>query len=224
MIKKVLAGVIVLVAIFSIQLALGAEKKEFLAADNRGSEHFDQALAAAYWTYREENAKTDPFILYTFPNESGAREALLELPCIHIAKDTGKMICTEFLTYGYYKTGDGYEAVLCGDKLTPKLWESAKASFEKHGGKLKNELRPEKASVKAEPEKAGEASKIEFVREDHQDSMSGTPCVYAIYSGPDEASAMAFLERQKVDKNYYYIVVETPDGNFCRDIEGIYKE
>jgi hypothetical protein len=205
---------------------MGNEKLS--ASDNRGTEHFDKTVAVAYWMHRSGKVQKDPFILYTFTNELDAKAALLELPCIHIASDTGQMICTEFLIYGCYKMGEVYEAILCGDRLTPELWENAKASFEKHGGKLKNELKPElnpeKTSGNAGFQWIGKINDVRFVREDRQMSMAGVPCVYAIHVAPDEASAMAFLETKKVDKKLYYIVVETPNGNFCRDIDGIYKE
>ena len=48
--------------------------------------------------------------------------------------------------------------------------------------------------------------------------------VYEVYSGPDKASAVAFLRGKCVNKRYYYVVVDTPEGSFGRDITGFYKE
>ena len=48
--------------------------------------------------------------------------------------------------------------------------------------------------------------------------------VYEVYNGPDRASAVAFLRGKSVDKRYYYVVVDTPEGSFGRDITGFYKE
>ena len=35
---------------------------------------------------------------------------------------------------------------------------------------------------------------------------------------------MAFLQAHPVDRNFFYLVVETPEGNFGRDVDGIYAE
>jgi len=48
--------------------------------------------------------------------------------------------------------------------------------------------------------------------------------IYRVHKAPDAASAKAFLEQNPVTKQFYYIVVETPEGNYCRDIQGMYKE
>ena len=47
---------------------------------------------------------------------------------------------------------------------------------------------------------------------------------YRIYKGPDRVSAEAFLKENPVTRKFYYIIVETPEGNYCRDIQGVYKE
>ena len=48
--------------------------------------------------------------------------------------------------------------------------------------------------------------------------------LYRIHEAPDAVSAKAFLKQNPVTKQHYYIVVKTPEGNYCRDIQGIYKE
>lgn len=200
--------------------------KSYREKDNRGTRHDTESLASAYWMARISSPKKDPFVLYTFDTEKDAREALLELPCIHVAEDSGKLICTEVLIFGHYATKEGkHEAIVCGDDLTHGLWEQAKASFIKHGGRPRGqgELEPEKRAAPVQKAKAPQPGKVVFVREDRQAKMGAT-FIYRIYKGPDAASAKAFLEQNPVTKQLYYIVVETPEGNYCRDIQGIYKE
>ena len=48
--------------------------------------------------------------------------------------------------------------------------------------------------------------------------------LYEVYIGSDKASAVAFLQRRSVSRHYYYIVVDTPEGSFGRDITGLYRE
>jgi hypothetical protein len=173
---------------------------------------------------RNVSQKFEPYVLYIFEKENDARDALLDLGCVHVANDTGNLICTETLIFGYYGTDDGkYEGIICGEDLTHELWEAAKESFARHNGKRKNDQEPEKRAkpqAKAVEKKPG---KVVFVREDRQQKMGHT-MIYRIHKGPDAASAKAFLEKNPVTQQFYYIVVETMEGNYCRDIQGIYKE
>jgi hypothetical protein len=180
--------------------------------------------ANVYWIARMSSAHKDPFILYIFDSEADARLALLELPCVHAAQDTQRLICTEVLTYGYYPTEDGhYEAILAGGDLTHPLWEQAKAAFSRHAGKLKNQQEPESRPPAAPPRKDASPDKVKYIREDRKD-IHGQTMTYRIHRAPDTASAKAFLEKNPVSRKYYYLIVETPEGNYCRDIDGMYKE
>ena len=128
------------------------------------------------------------------------------------------------LIFGYYPTeSEKYEAIVCGDDLTHELWEQTKASFSKYGGLRKNDLEPEGDTRSTSKARKTKKSKVKFVREDRQERY-GTTMIYRIYKGPDMVSAQAFLKENPVTRQYHYIVVETPEGNYCRDIQGIYKE
>jgi len=202
------------------------QSKSYKEKDNRGTRQDTESLASSYWIARITSPKKDPFVVYSFDREMDAREALLELPCIHIAEDSGKMICTEVLIFGYYTTKESkYEAIICGDDLSHELWEQAKASFINHGGRPRGqgELEPERRAAPVQKAKASQAGKVVFVREDRQ-NKAGATMVYRIHKAPDATSAKAFLEQNPVTQKLLYLVVETPEGNYCRDIQGIYKE
>jgi hypothetical protein len=201
-----------------------ANKKSLYESDNLGTRHDTSALANAYWLARIASIKKEPFVMYTFENEKDAIEAMLELPCIHVAEDTQKLICSEVLIFGYYQIESGkYEAVIGGDELSHDLWSTAKNSFEKHNGKFKNDLEPEKKAAVPKKSDKPKIGKVTFVREDRMERMGHT-MIYRIHKGPDAVSAKAFLEKNPVNKQFYYLVVETPEGNYCRDIQGMYKE
>lgn len=194
--------------------------------DNRGIRQDSAELARAYWISRMASPKKDPFVLYTFDDEAEARAALLELPCIHIADDSGRLICTEVLNFGYYQTQQGqYEAILGGGELTHELWAQAKASFIQHGGRPRGdgELEPPTSHNTAPQAQPPGPGQVTFVREEHQSKM-GSMLTYQIYQGPSAAAAKTFLEQNPVTKPLYYIIVETPEGIYGRDIQGIYKE
>ncbi|PKM78856.1 MAG: hypothetical protein CVU88_08810, partial [Firmicutes bacterium HGW-Firmicutes-13] len=202
----------------------GQDLESFTENDNMGTRQDTMDQAVTYWMARNINQKFRPYVLYVFDEESNAREALLELDCIHIAEDTGNLICTETLIFGYYRRDDGkYEAIVCGDDLTHELWSAAKDSFAKHGGQRKNDQEPEKHDSATLDTKKVEPDKVTFVREYTQQVLEND-AIYRIYKGPDAASAKAFLQQNPVTRKLYYIVVETPEGNYCRDIDGIYKE
>lgn len=48
--------------------------------------------------------------------------------------------------------------------------------------------------------------------------------IYEIYKSTDVEGAKVFLKTKEVDKREYYIVVETPNGNWGKDIMGLYLE
>jgi hypothetical protein len=47
---------------------------------------------------------------------------------------------------------------------------------------------------------------------------------YQTLAGEDPEAAKAFLRNEPVDKEKYYIIVETPDGNWGTDIDGLFLE
>ena len=206
----------------------------FQEEDNRGTRHDTERIASMYWLLRVASPKKNPFVLYAFDRAEDAREALLELPCIHVAEDSNKLICTEVLIFGYYKTKRGkYEAIVCGADLSHDLWMQAKKSFIAHGGlpvgkgalEPKTQARRDKTKTRAKRNKKKKArlGDVKFVREDRNNRF-GIESIYRIYSGPNAAAAKAFLGQNPVTKRSYYIVVETPEGNYGRDIMGMYTE
>lgn len=206
---------------FNPKTTEGAKKdRVFYESDNLGARHDTLKVAEAYWRARFQMIKKEPFVGYTFTSEESARSALLELPCIHIAQDTGKLICTEVLFFGYYPVENGkYRTILCGDELTIELWQQSKQVCEKYGGQLNNELAPTKH---ISPEKAAQPvllNKMKFITEDQQQKAT-----YRIYQAPNSATAKEYLRQNPISQRYYYLIVETPEGNYCRDIEGISKE
>lgn len=200
-------------------------ERKYLEKDNRGTRQESIDKATAYWAARRHTQKFDPFALYVFDEEAGAKQALLDLEYMHLADDSGKIVCSETFEFGYYKRNDGkYEAIVCGGDLTVQDWESARTSFTGHGGIKKNEQRPEKEKeTKSSKKVDADPKKVIFIREDKTRDASGT-ATYRTYKAPDVASAKAFLEQNPVSESQYYLVVETPGGNYGRDKDGIYKE
>ena len=194
--------------------------------DNVGTRQDTVSQANAYWLgERFKMPVKPPFTLFTMPSKRAAEEVLLSLPFMHRAKDSGKIICDRIMTYGVYETtlngkptGE-YEVLITGFEFTLDEYNKAEEGFTKRGGKCKSHEAPD-ASVTVDTRK-GDASKVRY-----KETVRGKDGVstYEVYSAPDKASATAFLKTKPVTRKLYYIVVDTPEGSFGRDINGFYQE
>ncbi|MDR3217661.1 MAG: hypothetical protein LBU22_01555, partial [Dysgonamonadaceae bacterium] len=81
-------------------------------------------------------------------------------------------------------------------------------------GSKKNDLEPEK-TIRPNVLADDDAQRVTFVSESKDDSS-----VWMVYTAPSKADAMDFLSQQDIDKPLYYVVVETPEGNFGKDKDG----
>lgn len=194
--------------------------------DNVGTRIEDIDQSESFWMSRRAKGERDPFVLYIFESENEAREAMLELNCIHEACTSGKLICTELLVYGCYRRRESeYSAFICGKSLSHELWSAAKDSFTRHGGELLNDLEPEQHEVAAKDVTVDpdDIAQVEFVKEVRQDLM-GHATINRFYKASTAAAAKAFLSRNPVTENMFYLIVETPEGCYGRDIVGMYEQ
>ncbi len=189
--------------------------------DNIGTRLNDYENARNYWALNMFN-DIGGFVVFTFQNEADARAALLSLEPIHIASDSGNLISTDIIVFGYYQRDDGvWQADISGNELTYEVWAEALECFAKFGGKMKNSHPPE-TKVKSD-KSAGAFSEVVFEREKVKTSALGT-LTYRYYNTSDLESAKAFLKQNPVNVNFLYLVVKTPEGKLCRDINGIYSQ
>ena len=204
--------------------------KKYFESDNRGMLVNTMSKSLAYWLgERFSSPRKDPFVYYIFTNAQDAEAAMLDLPYIHLAYDTGNLVCDHLFRYGYFAvTNNGtltgeYDAFIAGADLTHEMWTQIHEVFKAHNGTKKNDLEPEKttATTAARPSAppAGDAAKVRFVRENRKDAS-----VWRTHSAPTKADAVAFLATQSVTQPLYYVVVETPEGNYGRDKDGFYQE
>ncbi len=201
-------------------LGKSESEKIFYEKDNMGTRHDTVEIANAYWWgERLAMEKKAPFSLYSFSSAKDAEESLLELPFIHKAADTGKLVCERVMVFGYYETkpGQAWEAVVCGFDLTLDEFNKVNDAFERHGGKRINTLEPD-ASVKAKKLTGTKTDNVVF-----REKFTKNQYTYEVYDAPSKDEAMTFLNSKNVDKKLYYVCVYTPEGNFGRDIMGIYE-
>ena len=68
---------------------------------------------------------------------------------------------------------------------------------------------------------------VQFVRKystTKQTPLGPATFTYEVYRAKTAQQAREFLEGKTVTEKLYYIVVETPEGNWGKDIKGMYKE
>lgn len=47
---------------------------------------------------------------------------------------------------------------------------------------------------------------------------------YEEWTAPSTQAAKEYLNTRTISKRQYYLVIETPEGNWCKDAAGVYKE
>lgn len=203
-----------------------AKAGEFFERDNLGTRQETMSQANVYWLAERIQLKVKPpFTLFSMPSREAAEEAMLTLPFMHRAKDSGKLICDRMMTFGVYEleqNGKGlgtFEAMITGDDLTLAEFNQAEEAFTSFGGTRKNSDAPD-ASVTAETIIFGDPDKVKYDTTTKSDDGKNT---YECYTAPDKGTALAFLKTKTVSKPLYYISVQTPAGTFGRDINGCYK-
>ena len=200
-------------------------EKRYYEASNLGSRHDTCDKATAYWLAERPNkAVKPPFTLFSMPSRESGEEALLELPFIHRACDTGKLISDRLMTFGVYEVTQNnqptgtFEALICGSDLSIEEFEAAEAALEKRGGKRKSSLKPE-GEIKPVLVEKGDPQQVKF-----KENLDKGGSTYVVHTAPTKADALAFLQKKTVKRPSLYLVVDTPEGNLGRDINGIYEE
>lgn len=173
----------------------------------------------------------EPVVFYFFDTKEGAMEALSEVSCMAVAKDSGRLICTEILTFGVFPAVDRddsrtWGALLAGKSLTHDLWSEARECFKRHGGRMRREDEPPKTTPQQQTStgrpKTGNASAVIFVR-DIDLAKQGGGGTKKIYKARDKESAVEFPKSQDTSRPYFYIEIETPSGWVGKDKDGIYE-
>ncbi len=197
-----------------------ASKSAYTSVDNIGTVYRTTSHVDAAWLALNVQGKTTPFVCYLFKTESDARNALCSLSFIHIASDTGELISTEVINFGYYQLSSGsstWEAMVWGDSMTSAIYEESIEKFKSFQGSRKGDRAPKHVSFEPLPSQVVSQEGVRFCR-----TKSVGHYQYDIYRCGGKTSALEFLKKTKVTKRLFYLTIETPDGCFGKDIDGIY--
>ena len=194
--------------------------RKILFRDNFGTflNSFDKSFAS--WQPYQFNNYTGSLI-FKFNTLKEAKNALSLLSYIHVASDNGELVSTKIIEYGYFKNESKSDVVIWGPSLTMEMWEEAKEKLSNAGGILFSSQKPKEgnSAIIKEGNVKPKIEKVKFVRDEQRGKSQ-----YKIYSGQSKESAMEFLQKNPVTESFYYIIIETPEGNYARDIMGIYRE
>ncbi len=123
-----------------------------------------------------------------------------------------------FLSLGYVGEGPRYAEqflAAAGFILTSEEIESIDA-----GDGI--ELRGDKPIIVRKRDKVNEDEVVKFSHE-RNEQFAGFPAIYRHYKAPSKDSAMVFLGKQTITAQSFFIVVETPEGTFCKDRMGLFE-
>lgn len=210
----------------SLEAGSATANKGLRERDNIGMRCETEGEGEAYFVSLFQK-DPEPIIFYFFDTKEGATEALSEVSCMAVAKDSGKLICTEILTFGVFPAVDRddtrtWGALLAGKSLSYEIWSEARECFNKHGGRMRREDGPPPKTTSPTKKGKGDSNLVKFSHE-RSDIVAGAPATYRHYKAPDKASAIVWLQQNPVDKRSFFLVVETPEGTFARDIQGIFE-
>ena len=146
-------------------------------------------------TNRVRNGTPVPYLVFEFPSQAAALGALKELPFIHTAVDSGNLISSEMISFGYYAINPAaYHVILCGFDIAAQTWRDAKFILEDEGGRLLASNLPETpppappAPARAPaPAPAPESAPVPQVRVEPQ---PGVPLPPVVVEAPAELPAV----------------------------------
>jgi hypothetical protein len=129
------------------------QSRVFSERDNVGTRYETSDKVLAFWQTHVKGGSNAPVLMYHMRDRKSAMNAMLSLPPIQIAHDSGKLISTEVLQFGVYPTpehGDverSWGFVLAGQQMTPELYEAAVASCKKVKGIERVNRAPSRAAA-----------------------------------------------------------------------------
>lgn len=74
---------------------------------------------------------------------------------------------------------------------------------------------------KGRPKATGE---VKFKDREIKTGPMGIKQTYDVHTANSKEDALVFLEKTKVDAQHYYVIVETPEGNWGKDCIGVFEE
>lgn len=218
---------IAVIAVFVLG-TVGAAVFAVLRRRSRDPNRFFQGkgrLQRSFWEQAEADPENFKYVAYRFPSMADARAALLHLSFISEAPG-GQLKCHRDLQFGFYPHQDKFVCFVGGTELHYALWREASAVLPELPG-------AEYFRVSTAPEVMLEIPDIEQLLRDenlkveHVENREGEGDDYSqyyVYKAPDKQNALEFLKRARVSEPGVHVIVQTPEGTWGKDENGIYQE
>jgi hypothetical protein len=182
-------------------------------------------LQKDFWSMAEEDPDNFKYVAYRFPTIEEARKALVQLSYITEATG-GELKCLKDILFGFYPHQEKFVSFVGGPALHYALWREASAIFPELPG-------AEYFRVSPAPDVHLEIPDIEALLRDenlqvsHVENREGEGDDYSqyyVYRAPNKLNAIEFLKRVNVQEPGVHVLVETPEGTWGKDENGIYQE
>lgn len=183
-------------------------------------------LQKEFWARVEADPEHFKYVAYMFPNIGEANNALSKLSYILTDRD-GNLSCKRKIHFGAYPHQDGAVCFVGGEKLNYALWREASAVLPELPG-------AQYFKVSTEPEVSLELPDVDALNKEGDlqvkslgvEDISNEAGEFSRcfkYSTVSKANALTFLEKTDVQEEGIVIHVETPEGMFGKDINGIFE-
>ena len=182
-------------------------------------------LQKSFWEMAEADPERFKYVAYRFPTRQTAREALTTLSYINESKG-GDLTCLHQILFGFYPHKDKFVVFVGGKDLTYALWREASAVLPEMGQaeyfRVSTAPGVDVEVPNLEQLLADEALHVEHVED--RDGEGDDYTKYYVYKAQDKTSAMTFLQRAEIQTDGAHVVVQTPEGTWGKDVNGIYEE
>lgn len=181
-------------------------------------------LQKDFWDQADADPDHFKYVAYMFPSIADANHALQKLSYIQVS-GTGDLKCERDILFGVYPHLEGAVAFVGGTKFTYALWREASAVMPEEPGAIYFKVSTEPFVSLDIPDIDKLASEsdlhIENLGVEEIAGERGFIRCYK-YRADNKNAAMTFLAGIEVNEEGISIQVETPEGVFGKDENGIY--
>jgi hypothetical protein len=179
-----------------------------------------------FWARVDADPEHFKYVAYMFPNLSEASAALSKLSYIFTDKD-GNLNCKRELHFGVYPHQGMAVCFVGGEKLNYACWREATAVLPElpNATYFKVSTEPEVMLELPDVDEMNKESHLQITSLGVEDvtNESGEFSRCFKYSAGSKEQALAFLGKTDVKEDGIVIHVETPEGIFGKDINGIFE-
>lgn len=203
-----------LIAVAAILCWPAEERGRYYPGGEQGSETFSGLIS------RFEDV---PHVIARFPNRERALSMLAGVSCLSLSNKPGRELsCRLPLEYGFVAEQDGtLLGFVAGAAFEYPQWREARDMLHRSRDVelLSAKAPAPEVHVPREGPVADAVSELGQFEGDEYDSSC-----YWLFQAESRATAKAFLKQVRVSTAGWHVIVQTPQGHWGRDAQGLYQE